>query len=93
MADTRACSFWLQVRPVWSRWYPGSLMDLRAVRITKRKPSRPEEGCALIHVTLDIPEATFVPREQSVQIAVSPGQLQVVPVTGRAEEAADDQPG
>jgi hypothetical protein len=88
-ADRVACSFWVQVRPVWSPWWPGSLRRLAVGRATQRKPTVVEPGCALIRVTLDLPEGMFIHPEAAVRIEVG-SSLEVTPVTGQAEVAGDD---
>jgi hypothetical protein len=89
MSGTAKATFWAQVEPRWSRWYPRDLSSIVIRKVTQRKPREPEPGCVLIHLTVVLDRSAFVPRELVGEIEIGPGEYEQVPATVEAEPLGD----
>lgn len=78
--QTASCTFWVQVVPVWSRYWPEHLDRLKIVRTTQRKPREAEPGCVLVKLTIRLPAAAFIPRTLQAEVTVPEGSYLPVPV-------------
>lgn len=73
---------YLQVRKA-----PGYGGGLRVVKSTQRRPYSLEEGCVLVKIRLQIPDAAFKPLEPVASVVV-PEQLVQHPITVEAVDAS-----
>lgn len=62
-------TFHVQLRPDIIRWN-GRVRGADLVRATQKKPSKPVSGTLLVKVTLDIPDAAFLPLEPEIDVSV-----------------------
>jgi hypothetical protein len=80
-SDKISTACWLQIVPVWSRWYPLTLSGIRVRHVTLRKPKSPDPGCLLARVMVTIPRAAFVPPELAAEVELGHEHLEHVPLT------------
>jgi len=76
--------FWVQLRAIW--WAGGSsLKEVRAGRITQRRPDQPEPGCVVMKMTVHLPVNVFVPTVWQGSVTVPPDRLMLPPPTVTAD--------
>jgi hypothetical protein len=87
--DQATATFWVQIEPVWSRWYPDSLQGVKVRHVSQRKPRQPVPGCVLARLHVTVPAAAFIPRVLEGDVTLEPGQFETVPATVEAEPLGD----
>jgi len=61
MNRTHPITYYLQVQAKFSSWDPDRIWDLKPRRITRRRPSRALPDCAVVKVTMNVPDMLFAP--------------------------------
>lgn len=76
---TIECTFYLQVQPTRSPWYPDRITGAKVAAVTKNKPENPRGGAVTVKLTLRLPEQAFLPLAPEAVVIV-PDDLIQAPV-------------
>lgn len=93
MSKSHKATFYVQVEPEWTRWTDSNgdrqIYGIKAAGITQRWPNRPRPGTVTVKLTVEIPDAAFLPlRPEAVIVvpedmtAVNPIEVEAVPADG-----------
>lgn len=76
MTSTSTVELFVQVAPEWGGW-TDSVLDVRIVKITRRRPIRMEPGAHLVKVAMEVPHDRFL--NQTVQVeAPAPAPVRAI---------------
>lgn len=84
-------SFYVQLEPVFSSYVRSSdgehpLREVRATRITQKRPTKPMSGSVTIKLTIDIPEEAFYPLRPEATVTIPADLTAVTPIEVEAEQ-------
>jgi hypothetical protein len=81
---------YLVVEPKWSRWRKDTDGNpaLESIKVVRVVQSRPKTSGVAVKLTIEIPEAAFMPLRPEATIEVAMGDLETIVV--EAEPAAGD---
>lgn len=85
---THAVTFYVQIDPVFTG--SGKVMQLKAIRMTQKRPVRQQGGTALVKLTVEVPDAAFMPLRPEVTIVVPEDMVATQPIEVEAGDANDD---
>lgn len=62
---------YLQVKPVMSRYIDNKIDRVVVVKSTQQRPAKPEPGCVVVKLTLEIDEQIVAPSIPAVQVVIN----------------------
>lgn len=81
-------TFWATVEPTWNRWDNERLAAIKVTKVTQSKPNRSARlGTVTVKLTLDIPDAAFLPLRPEAIIVVPEDMVAAnLPITVEATD-------
>lgn len=90
--STHAATFYVQIEPEFRRSYYGDdnlvVTSIKAVGITQKRPTKQKPGTVLTKLTLQIPDAAFLPLRPEAIVVIPDSMTTFEPVVVEAEDAA-----
>ncbi len=85
MTGMRDVVFYVQLEP--SFFATGRLRDVRAMRLTQRRPRDQASGTALIKLTVRVPESVFMPLRPEAGVVIPEDMILAKPIEVQATDA------
>jgi hypothetical protein len=87
---THSATFFVQLEAEWGHWANADgerpVWGAKAVNITQKRPSRPKPGTVVVKLTVEVPEAAFLPLRPEAVITIPAELTQPHPLEVTAED-------